>query len=256
MKFRSFCTYCPIIFSALVISGCNSDETVRPEIEWVKIPAGSFLMGSPDDEGGRSEDETQHKVAVEAFSMSKYEITFEQFDKFCEATKREKPTDESWGRGNLPVINVSWEDANAFAEWMNCRLPTEAEWEYACRAGTSTAFSTGTCIGTAEANINASDSYNECPIGNCVERTKPVGSYGPNPFDLYDMHGNVWEWCNDWYGQYKTDRSSIDEGETSRMKVFRGGGWFFKTKFCRSAARYSRETGFRSRNVGFRLVKS
>ena len=107
--------------------GIFKNANTKPNIEWVTIPAGSFIMGSPTDEGERGSDETQHKVSLSTFKMSKYEITFEQYDVFCEATGRYKPFDEYWGRDKRPVINVSWNDAEAFAKWMNCRLPTEAE---------------------------------------------------------------------------------------------------------------------------------
>ncbi len=231
----------------------------KPTIEWVEIPAGSFLMGSPKKEidRGNTNDETQHMVSLSAFKMSKYEVTFEQYDLFCDATGREKPNDNGWGRGNLPVINVSWDDANAFAEWMGCRLPTEAEWEYACRAGTSTTFNTGNCISTDLANYCGNYPYKRCRKGAYRERTMPVGSFAPNAWGLYDMHGNVMEWCNDWNGDYPVWEENISnpQGPDSGWgRVYRGGSWGMRAKMCRSAIRGFANPNLRIPERGFRLV--
>jgi formylglycine-generating enzyme required for sulfatase activity len=219
-------------------------STGKPIIEFVDIPAGTFIMGSPATEQGRKDDEIQHQVKVSAFKMSKYLVTFEQYDMFCEATGRTKP----WGRerGNLPVSQVTWHDATAFAQWMGCRLPTEAEWEYAARANTTTPFYTGDSLTSEQATFNGS-------------KPLPVGSFPPNAFGLYDMHGNIWQWTNDWYGEYNVNEKINPKGpEKGNNKIIRGGGWRNQAWECRSA--YRGEGGLypgtRGTGIGFRIVKS
>ena len=212
------------------------------DIEWVQIPAGTFMMGSPNSEIERESDETQHQVTLSAFKMSKNEITFAQYDIFCEKTGREKRYDSGWGIGSRPVINVSWEDATAFANWMDCRLPTEAEWEYACRAGGKTPFNTGENITTNQANFNNS-------------QTLPVGSFSSNAWGLNDMHGNVWEWCSDWYGDYSSSSQTNPTGPSSgTYRVNRGGAWNLIGKDCRAANRVYDIPYIVSNTLGFRLV--
>ncbi len=236
-----------------------ANAQTRPVIEWVEIPAGTFMMGSPKSEFDRNEYEIQHQVSLSAFKMSKYEVTFEQYDAFCEATGRTKPKDNGWGRGKRPVINVSWFDATAFAEWVGCRLPTEAEWEYACRAGTTTAFYTGENLTTSQANYNGNFPYNNNPKGEYREKTLPVGSFAPNAFGLCDMHGNAWEWVNDWFENYsqKATAQTNPKGPASgQYRVYRGGGWNLIAQFCRSARRryIAPERSFNY--MGFRIVSS
>ena len=227
----------------------------KPTIAWVSIPAGTFTMGSPTSEVDRSSDETQHQVTLSAFKMSKYEVTFEQYDLFCDATGRSKPSDGGWGRGNRPVINVSWDDASAFAEWMGCRLPTEAEWEYAARAGTTTPFSTGNNLTTTQANYEGNYPYNNNAKGEYRQKTMPVGSFAANAYGLFDMHGNVCEWCSDWYGDYSTSAQTNPKGASSGSgRVFRGGCWFIIARSCRSANRFSLTPDSRGYDLGFRLV--
>ena len=237
-----------ISFILLTSYGCAAQitetktTTNNVTIEWATIPAGTFTMGSPATEVNREDNETQHQVTLSAFKMSKYEVTFEQYDAFCVATKREKPADEGWGRGQRPVINVSWDDASAFATWMKCRLPTEAEWEYACRAGSSTPFNTGNNLSTSQANYD----------GN-LAKTKEVGSFAPNAWGLYDMHGNVWEWCGDWYDEYPSAAQTNPTGPSEgSFRVDRGGSWGGDAFDCRAASRYS--PVHRNISIGFRLV--
>jgi formylglycine-generating enzyme required for sulfatase activity len=214
----------------------------KPTIAWVPIPAGTFTMGSPTNEVNRGDDETQHQVTLSAFKMSKHEVTFEQYDAFCDATGRSKPSDKGWGRGNRPVINVSWDDATDFAEWMGCRLPTEAEWEYAARAGTTTPFSTGNNLTFLQANFNG-------------QKTLPVGSFAANAYGLFDMYGNVWEWCSDWYGDYSTSAQTNPKGASSgSLRMIRGGSWFDYSYLSRSAIRTGYTPVNRIFSVGFRLV--
>jgi len=241
-----------LVFVSLVLF---ATAQTKPTIEWANIPAGTFIMGSPTSEVDRSLGETQHQVTLSAFKMSKYEVTFEQYDLFCEATGRSKPSDEGWGRGKRPVINVNWDDATAFATWMGCRLPTEAEWEYACRAGTTTPFSTGSNLTTSQANYDGNYPYNNNAKGEYRQKTLPVGSFTANAYGLFDMHGNVWEWCSDWYGDYSSGAQTNPKGDASgSFRVIRGGSWNYDALLCRSAARYADFPDFSLNYFGFRLV--
>jgi formylglycine-generating enzyme required for sulfatase activity len=216
----------------------------KPVIEFVDIPAGTFTMGSPSSEKGRKDDEKQHQVTLSTFKMSKYCVTFEQYDAFCEATGRKKP----WGfkRGKMPVSQITWHDAQAFAEWMGCRLPTEAEWEYAARAKTTTPFYTGDSITLDQAYFNNKSGM----------EAKPVGSFPPNAYDLYDMHGNIGQLCGDWYGEYDLKNSSNPKGPaTGGLKVLRGGGFAVSAQECRSASRVGVPPVNRGAGISFRIVK-
>jgi sulfatase modifying factor 1 len=239
----------------IVSLGLSATAQTKPTIEWANIPAGSFTMGSSKSEVPRNVDETQHQVMLSAFKMSKYEVTFEQYDIFCEVTGREKPGDEGWGRGKHPVINVSWNDATAFAEWMGCRLPTEAEWEYAARGGTSTPFSTGNNLMTTQANYDGNYPYSDNANGEYREKTLPVGCFAANAYGLFDMHGNVWEWCSDWYDDYSTSPQTDPKGPSSgSQRVYRGGSWYNNADGCRNAFRSYDTPAYRFISLGFRLV--
>jgi formylglycine-generating enzyme required for sulfatase activity len=229
----------------------------KPAIEWVFIPAGTFNMGSPASEAERSDNETLHQVTLSAFMMSKYEVTFEQYDIFCDATGRERPGDEGWGRDKRPVINVSWNDATAFASWLGCRLPTEAEWEYAARAGTCTPFNTGNNLTTFQANYNGNSPYNNNAKGEYRKKTLPAGSFEANEYGLFDIHGNVWEWCSDLYGTYSTSVQNDPKGPTSgKSHVRRGGGWNDRARRCRTAYRDNVAPAYQDYSIGIRLVTS
>jgi formylglycine-generating enzyme required for sulfatase activity len=237
------------------IKEIRNNGNVKSAIEFVEIPGGSFMMGSPEDEPEREFDEPQYYISISPFKMSKYEITFNQYDAFCDATGKKKPEDEGWGRGNRPVINVTWNEANDFAVWAGCRLPTEAEWEYACRAGTASPFYTGNNITTNQVNYNGNRPYHIYPKGDDRQRTLPVGSFQPNPWGLYDMHGNVAEWCSDWFSRKYVPPAKNPKGpQTGTYKIIRGGSWCLHAYMARSAKRDNDLPYFGYSSVGFRLV--
>ena len=215
------------------------------EKEMVLIPAGTFMMGSPESEEGRRDGETQHEVTLtKPFYMGKYEVTQEQW----EAVMGKNPSDSKGAK--LPVTNVSWGLCQAFITKLNAkkeggyRLPTEAEWEYACRAGTTTAYSYGDSLTKADANID----------GNS---TKEVGSYKPNAFGLYDMHGNVWEWCEDWYGSLQDGEVTDPKGPaTGERRVLRGGSFLIYELDARSFVRGRLSPTNRDFGNGFRLART
>ena len=225
--------------------------------EMVSIPGGTFRMG--DLSGDGDEDELPvHTVTVPAFRMGKYEVTFSQWDS-CVADGGcggYYPDDEGWGRGNRPVINVSWDDTQLFIDWLNdktdgnFRLLTEAEWEYAVRAGSTTKYSWGNGIGNNRANCE------NCGSRWDNDRTAPVGSFSTNAWELHDMHGNVREWVQDcWNDSYvgaPTDSSAWMNGDCGR-RVVRGGSWYNTPEFLRSTSRYWNIRMDRHSNRGFRL---
>jgi len=229
--------------------------------EMVRIPGGEFLMGSKKGEGDL--DETpEHPVRITPFAIGKYEVTFAEYDMFANATNRDLPDDEGWGRENRPVINVSWHDAVAYAAWLSdqtgkrYRLPTEAEWEYAARAGTRTAYWWGNDVGRNHANCNGCGSQWD------DRQTAPVGSFPANPFGLSDTAGNVWEWVQDcWHENYQDapeDGSKPwgeEDGGDCARRVLRGGSWGYFPGALRSAPRIRYAPGFRFSSGGFRLAQ-
>lgn len=236
--------------------------------EMVVVPAGRFLMGSPAEEEGRDDDEgPQHFVTIrEPFALGRYQVTFEEYDEFAATTGRAPPADEGWGRGSRPVIYVSWDDAQAYAAWLSeatgCpyRLPSEAEWEYACRAGTTTPFHFGPTISTDQANYNGSFTYGAGRKGVYRQQTVPAGSFPANAFGLHDMHGNVREWCDDaWhesYGGAPIDGSAWLEGGDQSRRVLRGGSWNGNPRFLRSADRSEFYSVVQFFSYGFRIART
>ena len=234
-------------------------------------------MGSPDDEVDRSSVEgPQHRVRVEPFFLGKYPVTQAQWQAVAAMPQinRELKVDPSGFKGkNRPVEQVSWYDAVEFCDRLSqqtrreYRLPTEAEWEYACRAGTTTPFHFGETITTDLANYRGTDNkayewsgfYGQGPKGIYCEETTPVGSFdGANAFGLAEMHGNVWEWCLDhWHENYKgapVDGSAWLSSDKNADRVLRGGSWFNDPRICRSAYRLHDFPGIRNFILGFRVV--
>ncbi len=233
-------------------------------IQWVWVEGGKFMMGSPADEDGRDGDEgPQHEVEVSGFWMGATEVTNAQYNVFMRAAQKDKalwdrvkesganyPGLESKLKGaRQPVVMVSWEEAKAFCDWVGngITLPTEAQWEYACRAGNTGRF----CFGDDEAQLGDYAWY----AVNANGGTHAVGGKKPNVLGLYDMHGNAWEWCSDWHGAYMTDPAKDPAGPTTGTDcVLRGSGWNSEPEGCRAAYRDGSAPGGRSDDLGFRLV--
>ena len=306
MKPKRLCSIVSALFLAvfLLFSGALPAKAAAAFYEpanYVLIRGGDFTMGSPVGEAGRAEvmsfwqkegvaySETQHKVRLSSFSMSKYAVTVAGFRRFVETAgyrtdaekagfsviisngEVKKADGVNWRCGvsgsvrpqseeNHPVLHVSWNDAVAYCKWLSAktgkrfRLPTEAEREYACRAGSRTAFNTGTNLTIQQANFV--DDQKQWRSG-----TVPVDSFAPNAWGLYNMHGNVWEWCSDWYGGTYYDECKAKGivtnpagPETGSLRVIRGGGWGDAAGSCRSADRGGLHPGNRGCSVGFRLV--
>jgi formylglycine-generating enzyme required for sulfatase activity len=238
----------------------------------VSIPGGTFMMGLPETEEASYDDERpQHLVTIEPFWMGEVPVTQAQYQAIM---GRNPSTFQGAGRSNYPVERVNWYDAVAFCQRLSAltslefRLPSEAEWEYACRAGTTTPFHFGATITTDLANYRGIPDkvgdqtypghYGKGPTGAYREETTEVGQFPPNRFGLYDMHGNVWEWCADhWYESYEeapTDGSARISDNNNTNRLLRGGAWSSDPLFCRSACRSSATPGSRSYVVGFRVV--
>ena len=243
---------------------------IKPLPTLVSIPAGKFMMGS---DTSRTEQPIHDVSIPQAFHMSQHEVTFEQYDYFIwrmheaglkhrstsESVDYEYPNDEGWGRDNRPVINVSWDDAQYYVNWVSketgqqCRLPSEAEWEYAARAGTQSKYFWGDDIGTDNANCD------RCGSKWDGKQTAPIGSFPANQFGLYDMHGNVFEWVQDIY--QSSYEGAPSKGEAwikgdGRRGVLRGGSWLGTPNDLRSASRYNYSPVLRSNLIGFRIVCS
>jgi formylglycine-generating enzyme required for sulfatase activity len=224
-------------------------------IEYIAIPAGEFDM--------RLDDEKPiHRVRLSApFLMSRYPVTNQTYSCFLRESERTSIPilhAENFNHPQQPVVGVSWDDAQAFCKWASCRLPTEAEWEYACRAGTTTRFYFGDSLDSTQANFDGNYPFGKGKKGPFLKKLSPVGSYPPNAFGLYDMHGNVWEWCQDWLAPcvqtlvqaLVTDPKGPEHGH---YRMVRGGSWFDSASECRSAYRDGLGPDARSRRHGFRV---
>ena len=250
----------------------NEAERMLPlEPEMVVIPEGRFRMGCVSGKNCDDDEKPVHEVRVASFELSKYEVTFEEYDRFTVVTGRKSPKDEGWGRGRRPVINVSWEDAVAYTEWLSAqtgeryRLPTEAEWEYAARAGSVTKFHFGNDASQLCRYGNHADTSTDFDWRNTAcsdgvgKRTATVGSYQPNAFELHDVHGNLWEWVQDcWNGSYQgapTDGSAWTSGDCE-SRVLRGGSWNDRPENLRAANRDGLTSGGRFSYYGFRVART
>jgi formylglycine-generating enzyme required for sulfatase activity len=235
----------------------------------VVVPPGSFTMGSPENEPSRDVDEgPQREVRIgKAFAAGMFAVTFGEWDA-CVAEagcNRYRPDDRGWGRGRLPVINVTWDDAQAYVTWLSkktgkiYRLLSEAEWEYSARGGTTTTFWWGASISTAQANYNGDYTYNGGPKGEYRHRTVAVDSFRSNPFGLYNVHGNVWQWVEDCYHNNYSgagrDGSAWTTGDCGR-RVLRGGSWSNGPWYLRAAVRFGTVPDYRIDNVGFRVART
>jgi formylglycine-generating enzyme required for sulfatase activity len=254
-------------------------------LEMVEIPGGTFLMGTSEAEAQKAGKERkrygwdekwidkempQHRVNVPSFFIGKFQVTQAQWRVVAELPKvkiKLEPDPSKFKGDDLPVESVSWEEAKEFCARLSrltrsaYRLPSEAEWEYACRAGTTTPFAFGETITPQVVNYNGEYPYASAPKSENRKKTVPVGSLGiANGFGVYDMHGNVWEWCEDhWHDSYNGAPSDggawTDISATGSYRVFRGGGWYGNAVYCRSAYRSYGAPGFRDDGVGFRLVR-
>ncbi|MDR0568048.1 MAG: formylglycine-generating enzyme family protein [Spirochaetaceae bacterium] len=240
---------------------------------FVRIPAGTFTMGSPECEPERIDNEIPHEITIEEFYLGAYAVTQQEYERYNDMNP-------SHFKGpKLPVENVNWYEAIAYCNARSTkegrmpaytskgdiirlnrtadgyRLPTEAEWEYACRAGTATPFNTGTAITTDQANFDGTYPYSDCPKGTYREKTTPVGSFPPNPWGLYDMHGNVWEWCWDWFERYDLRRTDNPIGPScGTSRVIRGGSWGGGARYLRAAYRCGSGPFARDNYLGFRVA--
>jgi formylglycine-generating enzyme required for sulfatase activity len=261
-------------FIAVVVTAQN-----RLPADFVLIKGGTFTMGSPSSELDRITDELQHRVTVTDFYLAKTEVTQREYQELM----KNNPSD--FKGNNLPVENVTWYEAIRYCNERSVhegltpaysiqgdnvtwnrnangyRLPTEAEWEYACRAGTTTPFNTGNGINDNQANFMNSYGYNTDASGRVTggyrQKTVEVNNFNPNPWGLFDMHGNVWEWCWDWYGEYSSAVSTNPTGVAQgTFRVNRGGGWNDFPKHIRCAYRAATQPDSGSFNLGFRLARN
>ena len=230
-------------------------------MEFVLVRAGAFVMGSPDGEAGRGGDETQHRVEItHDFYLGRHEVTQREWAKVMGSN----PSHFRQCGNDCPVESVSWRTAQQFIAKLNAmskgaplRLPTEAEWEYSCRAGTQTPFNTGENLTTDQANYDGNHPYKGHSPGRFLERPSPVGAFPPNDWGLHDMHGNVWEWCQDDYCPYPDGDAKDPVARCGGLeRVIRGGSWYFNAESARSALRYTHAPGDSGFSLGLRLART
>ncbi len=259
------------LFSPMATWALEKPLTNSLGMEFTLIPAGTFTMGSPPDEPGRERDELAHTATIsQPFYLQTTEVTVKQWQEIMGKSffggKK--------GSADMPVVTVSWQDCIKFIKKLNARkdgvyrLPTETEWEYACKAGTTTAYGIGNTIDcNAAMYANNTLKYPECVSvvkskGLPTDQPAPVKNYAPNAWGLYDMNGNVWEWCENWFHPYKPDvavklqsQAETPSLETGTDKVRRGGSWYASGSRCRCANRNYSHFANRYQTTGFRLVR-
>jgi formylglycine-generating enzyme required for sulfatase activity len=255
----------------------TASQTIEPEyftetingigIDMVLIAGGTFSMGSPDGEESRSDTESpQHEVSVPDFSLGKFAVTQAQWRAVAQLPQINQSLKANPSRfkgDNRPVEKVSWDDAQEFCARLSqatgkaYRLPSDAQWEYACRAGSTTPFAFGATLNTDIANYDGNHTYGNGKKGVYREQTVDVGSFPPNVWGLYEMHGNVLEWCEDsWHENYNgasTDGTAWIDNSTEN-KLLRGGSWYYAPRYCRSAFRHAASRGDRYHDLGFRVL--
>lgn len=247
----------------------SSQKTIEPDM--ITIANGEFTMGCLRPKNCDANERPAHQVSVTSFDISKTEITFNQWDGcYHDGGCTTYPNDENWGRGQRPVINVSWNDTQQYVAWLSrktgkhYRLPSEAEWEYAARANTQTFYTHGDCIINAQANFDARFIWNkeQCnTTGNFLNKTHEVGHLEPNAFGLYDMHGNVWEWTQDcFHDNYQGAPAHSEAWKTAsspcKSHVLRGGSWHDLPWDLRAAVRQQEIANLSNNTTGFRIVKT
>jgi formylglycine-generating enzyme required for sulfatase activity len=243
------------------------DCDVCPEM--VVVPAGEFMMGSKENEhDGRPEERPRHKVTiVEPFAVGMFSVTFDEWDSCARAggCHRYHPSDEGWGRARRPVVNVSWNDAQAYVSWLSkqtgkkYRLLSETEREYVTRAGTTTPFWWGQVISPEKANYNGHYSFNGGPEGSYRKATVPVDSFEPNAWKVYQLHGNVWDWVEDCWSENYASAPSDGSAQVTHgceLRVIRGGSWMNSPNYLRAAGRQKYSAGTRAKEIGFRVART
>jgi formylglycine-generating enzyme required for sulfatase activity len=281
-----------LIFILITLSGCDKTETTDKAIisadsqsysviqdkltndalapQLIIVPAGSNTLGDITGSGIKNELPTYQVTIDKPFAIGKFEVTFDEYDLFCEATKHKKTDDEGWGRGKLPVINVTWDDAYSYVKWLSKQtgkkyfLPSEAQWEYSARAGTQTNYWWGNDPGDKNAQCVTCAAKNRCidckDVPLIDDGTAPVGSFKANPFGLYDVHGNVMEWVADC--DFKTNPNKPSNGTPRRngdcsKHIMKDGSWWNNVNFIRASVRGSAFDGkeYKSFHVGFRVAR-